>query len=62
MWKSIRALAKEMDLSPMKVRKILITGGAYSTDMSVEIDALWKDGKKADEIAWILGCSLLSSL
>ena len=27
--KSVRALAKELELSPMKVRKILITGGVY---------------------------------
>ena len=51
---SVRALAKQMEMSPMKVRKILITGGAYSTDLSTEIDALYKDGKTVGEIAEIL--------
>ena len=31
---SVRALAKKFELSPMKTRKILITGGVYSTDIS----------------------------
>ena len=56
--KSVRALAKEMELSPMKVRKILITGHAYSTDTSTEIGELYKDGKTVGEIAAILGCSV----
>ncbi len=51
---SVRSLAKEMELSPMKVRKILITGGCYATDMSTEIDALYKDGKNVPEIAELL--------
>lgn len=57
---SVRALAKEMELSPMKVRKILITGGVYSTDTSTEIGELYKDGKTVGEIAAILGCSVAS--
>lgn len=51
---SIRALAKKMKMSPMKVRKILITGHAYATDLSIEINDLWKDGKTVEEIAEIL--------
>ena len=54
---SIRAVAKSVGLSPMKVRKILITGGCYSNDLSTEIDALWKDGKTVQEIAEILNTS-----
>ena len=52
--KSVRALAKQMEMSPMKVRKILITGNVYSTDLSTEIDALYKDGKTVGEIAELL--------
>ena len=52
--KSVRTVAKSMELSPMKVRKILITAGAYSTDLSTEIGELWKDGKTVGEIAEIL--------
>lgn len=55
---SIRAVAKSVSLSPMKVRKILITGGCYSNDMSTEIDNLWKDGKTVQEIAEILNTSV----
>jgi hypothetical protein len=51
---SVRSLAKQMDMSPMKVRKILITGGAYSTDLSIEIGELWRDGKTVPEIAKLL--------
>ena len=52
--KSVRTVAKSMELSPMKVRKILITAGAYSTDLSTEIGELWKDGKTVGEIAEML--------
>lgn len=55
---SVRALAKEMKLSPMKVRKILITGHAYSTDLSTEIGELYKDGKKPAEIAEVLNTTV----
>ena len=51
---SVRALSKQMELSPMKTRKILITGGCYSTDLSTEIGELYKDGKTVGEIAEIL--------
>lgn len=55
--KSIRAVAKELELSPMKVRKILITANAYSTELSTEIGELWKDGKTVGEIAEMLNTS-----
>ena len=51
---SVRALAKQMELSPMKTRKILITGGCYSTDLSTEIGELYQDGKTVAEIAALL--------
>ncbi len=51
---SVRALAKQMELSPMKTRKILITGGCYFTDLSTEIGELYKDGKTVAEIAELL--------
>lgn len=51
---SIRTVAKTLELSPMKVRKILITAGAYSTELSTEIGELFKDGKNVGEIAEML--------
>ena len=55
---SLRSLAKKFELSVMKVRKILITGGVYSTELSTEIDALWRDGKTASEISVLLGTTV----
>ena len=52
--KTIRKIAKEMELSAVKVRKILITGGVFSSPLSTQIDALNKDGKKPSEIAILL--------
>jgi len=54
---SVRDLAKSLGLSPMKARKILITGGCYSTDLSDEIVELYRDGKTVGEIAEILKMS-----
>lgn len=51
---SVRSLSKEFEISPMKTRKILITGGVYSTEMSTEIGRLYKDGKTVSEIADLL--------
>ena len=34
---SIRAAARELAISPMKLRKILMTAGVYETEMSREI-------------------------
>lgn len=51
---SVRALAKKFELSPMKTRKILITGGVYSTDLSTEISEMYQDGKTVGEIAELL--------
>ena len=51
---SVRSLARQFELSPMKTRKILITGGVYSTDLSTEIEELYKDGRTIGEIAEML--------
>ena len=39
---SIRAAARELKISPMKLRKILITEGIYDNAMSQEIWNLYK--------------------
>ena len=51
---SVRSLAKSLEMSPMKVRKILITGGCYATDLSTEIEELYRDGKTVGEIAMLM--------
>ena len=55
---SIRAVAKDLNLSPMKVRKILITAKNYSTDLSKEIYYLYKDGRTPAEIAEIMNMTV----
>ena len=51
---SLRGLGKLFGLSAMKVRKILITGGAYSNDLTAQISKLHRDGKSVAEIAAML--------
>lgn len=55
---SLRAVGKAHNLTPLKVRKILITGGAYSTELSNEIADLYKDGKTVSEIAALLNTTV----
>lgn len=51
---SLRSVAKFFGLSAMKVRKILITGGAYTNDLVRQIGELHRGGKSVDEIANLL--------
>lgn len=48
---SIRAAARKLEISPMKLRKILITEGIYENEMSREIWAMHKNGMSIKEIA-----------
>ncbi len=48
---SIRAAARELEISPMKLRKILITDGCYDNEMSREVFAMHKSGMSVEEIA-----------
>ena len=52
---SIRGIAEEFDITPLKVRKILITAGVFSTDISDEINDLFSSGKNILEIQRITG-------
>ena len=51
---SLRTVAKLFGLSAVKVRKILITGGAYSNDLTEQIGKLHRDSKTVAEIAAML--------
>ena len=57
---NIRAVAKNMGISPMKVRKLLITAGVYKTELSEEIAGLYADGLAIKDIAVILNMSFAS--
>lgn len=51
---SISRVADEMDTSRMRVRKLLITAGYYSTATSREVQELYNQGKSIQEISKIL--------
>lgn len=48
---SIRSAARELKISPMKLRKILITEGIYDNALSREIWTMYKGGMSVEEIA-----------
>lgn len=50
---SIRQAAKSLEISPMKLRKILITAGVFESEMSEEIRRMDEAGKTIEEIAEI---------
>lgn len=57
---SLNALAVEYGLNVLKIRKLLITTGAYSTAASRQIIELASQGIAVDEIASIVGLSKAS--
>ena len=52
---SIRTAARELSISSMKLRKILITEGIYENEMSREIRSMYEKGMPIEEIARIEG-------
>lgn len=48
---TINETAAEFDITPMKVRKLLITGGCYDTEIYRRIKALREQGKTVEAIA-----------
>lgn len=56
----IKATAVELDLSELKVKKLLITSGKLCYPITEEILDLQRAGKKAEEIQGILGLSRAS--
>lgn len=59
---SIRETARIHDMSCSKVRKLLITAGAYSTKKSIEINKLLDEGLSTKEVAEKLNISVSSVL
>lgn len=57
---SIRKLAEEFAMSPLKVRKLLITSGVFSTDISEQVRKLYAEGKTIPMIQEITGLSRAS--
>ena len=53
----LKLTADEFGLSAIKIRKLLITAGVYSNDISDEVNALYNQGKSVTEIEQITGLS-----
>lgn len=54
---SLRRLADEFDITLMKARKLLITAGAYHSELSDYINRLKEEGKSIEEIMQLTGLS-----
>lgn len=57
---SIRQIAEELDMTILKVRKILISAGVFSSKICDQIIELKKEGKEIPEIQKITGLSRAS--
>lgn len=57
---SLRNLAAELDISLLKLRKLLITAGIFSSDICTEVNELHEQGKSVSEIMEITGLSRAS--
>lgn len=51
----MKMTAEEFDMSPLKIRKLLITAGLYSNEISDEVNELKAAGKSIAEIQRITG-------
>jgi hypothetical protein len=52
---SLQKIAQELDMTRLKVRKLLITAGVYSSDISEEVNRLKAEKKTVQEIMEITG-------
>ena len=57
---SLNVLADEFSMSRIKLRKLLITSGAYETPISRKVNELYNSGKTVKEIQTIMGLSAAS--
>lgn len=57
---SLRMLASELNISLLKLRKLLITAGIFTSDTYTEVNELHQAGKKISEIMELTGLSRAS--
>ena len=57
---SLRSLADELNMSLLKLRKLLITADVFTSDICTEINDLHQSGKKIPEIMKLTGLSRAS--
>lgn len=60
--RELKLTAEEFEMSPLKIRKLLITAGAYSNDISDEVIYLHQKGKNMAEIQQITGLGKTPSM
>ena len=46
---SLQAIADELDLNPIKVRKLLITAGVYASDVAEKVQEIFDDFRKTQD-------------
>lgn len=56
----MKLLADKFNITPIKVRKILITAGVYETAISRQVNDLYEEGKSVSEICKLLNLSVAS--
>lgn len=56
----LKQLAEDFSMTPLKVRKLLITTGAYQTAISKSVNALFHQGKSIEEIQKLTNLSRAS--
>ncbi len=56
----LNLLAEKFSMTPIKIRKLLITSGAYETSMSRQVNELYNSGKSVKEIQTIMELSSAS--
>lgn len=57
---SLRMLASELNISLLKLRKLLITAGIFTSDICTEINEYYREGKTISEIMEFTGLSRTS--
>ena len=57
---SMRGLAQELNITLLKLRKLLITADVFTSDICTEINDLYQSGKKIPEIMKLTGLSRAS--
>lgn len=57
---SIRQIADEFEMTPLKIRKLLITAGVFTSDICEQVQALSRSGESVPEIQRITGLSRAS--
>ena len=51
----LKLTAEEFDMSPLKIRKLLITAGAYESEIADDVKDLFARGKSIAEIQRLTG-------